>query len=52
MNYYYKYHFYAIQGGKKIKFYVCANNVHSAIQKANKIYPRAEKIQMQHTERM
>ena len=23
-----------------------------AIQKANKIYPRAEKIQMQHTERM
>ena len=50
MNYYYKYHFYAIQCGKKIKFHVCANNVYSAIQKANKIYPRAEKIQMQHTE--
>lgn len=50
MNYYYRYHFYAIQGGKKIKFYVCANNVYSAIQKANKIYPRVEKIQVLKTE--
>ena len=25
MNYYYRYHFYVVDGGKKIKFYVCAN---------------------------
>lgn len=52
MNYYYRYYFSVTVGGKRIKFYVCANNIYSAIQKANKIYPRAEKIQMQHTERM
>lgn len=28
MNYYYRYHFYAIQDGKKIEFYVCANNIY------------------------
>lgn len=52
MNYYYKYHFYAILGGKKIKFYVCANNVYSAYSKVSKMYPEAEKIQILHTERI
>lgn len=52
MNYYYKYHFYAILGGKKIKFYVCANNIYSAYSKVNKLYPEVEKIQMLHTERI
>ncbi len=52
MNYYYKYHFCAIQYGKKIRFYVCANNVYSAYSKVNKLYPKAEKIEMWRTERM
>lgn len=46
MNYYYRYHFYVIQGGKKIRFHVCANNIYSAYSKVNKLYPEAEKIQM------
>lgn len=52
MNYYYRYHFYVVDGGKKIKFYVCANNIYSAYSKVNKLYPEAEKIQIQHTERI
>lgn len=52
MNYYYRYHFNVIQGGKKIKFYVCANNVYSAHLKAKKMHPGAEKIQVIQTERI
>lgn len=52
MNYYYRYHFYVVDGGKKIKFYVCANNVYSAHSKVRKLYPGAEEIQVLQTERM
>lgn len=52
MNYYYRYHFYVVEGGKKIKFYVCANNIYSAHSKAKKMHPGAEKIQVIETERI
>lgn len=52
MNYYYRYYFSVTVGSKRIKFHVCGNNIYSAHSKARKLYPRAEKIQMQHTERM
>lgn len=52
MNYYYRYHFSIVEDGKKINLFVCANNAYSAHSRVKKLYPRADKIQVKHTERM
>jgi len=52
MNYYYRYYFSVIVCGKRIKFYICGNNIYSAYTKVRKLYPGAEKIDFLYTEKM